>query len=184
MTLLGVKKYSYTVLFAGGVLCFLFQEELSKLSALSLHLQSSSVFFPGVKSQQIPILMEPTIHIHSASHTIRIPHGITALRVRRFGDVNATRGEDEVGHHMPQYAYDKKNGISRNDGPALNMSKDDHALTRTYAGRGKKTMVTDAGLTGRQRLYRDVQDVRSNFGTKYNKGLLQLIQYAKSMPDF
>jgi len=54
-----------------------------------------------------------------------------------FGDVDATRGADEVGQHMPQYAYEKMVGTSRNDGPALLMSKEDHASTRSFAGRGK-----------------------------------------------
>jgi len=101
-----------------------------------------------------------------------------------FKNVNATRGVDEVAHHMPQNAYNKSIGLSRNDGPALLMSQDDHALTRTYAGKGKETMVSDAGLTARQRLYLDVLDIRNNFGSKYNKGLLEMIKYAKSLPEF
>ena len=101
-----------------------------------------------------------------------------------FKDVNATRGVDEVAHHMPQNAYNKTIGISRNDGPALLMSKEDHALTRTFAGKGKGTMISDAGLTARQRLVIDVMDIRKNFGTKYNKGLLEMIRYAKTLPEF
>lgn len=53
---------------------------------------------------------------------------------------------------MPQYAYEKTVGISRNDGPALLMSKEDHALTRSFAGRGKATMIEDIGLSARQRM--------------------------------
>ena len=101
-----------------------------------------------------------------------------------FKDVNATRGADEVAHHMPQNAFDKTIGLSRNDGPALLMSKDDHALTRTFAGKGKGTMVSDAGLTARQRLFLDIMDIRNNFGSKYNKGLLEMIKYVKSLPEF
>ena len=52
------------------------------------------------------------------------------------------------------------------------MSKADHALTRTFRGKGAKSMKTDLGLSARQRMYLDVMDVRRNFGTKYNKGLL------------
>lgn len=66
----------------------------------------------------------------------------------------------------------------------LLMSKEDHALTRTYAGKGKGTMVSDAGLTSRQRLYLDVMDIRKNFGSKYNKGLQEMIKYAKTLPEF
>ena len=102
----------------------------------------------------------------------------------RFKDVDATRGSNEVGHHIPQNAFDKQIGISRNDGPALLMSNEDHALTRTFAGRGRATMVSDAGLSARQRLYLDVMDIRKLFGTKYNEGLIEAIKYAKSLPQF
>jgi len=51
---------------------------------------------------------------------------------------------------MPQNAYNKTQGRSRSDGPAIGMTKADHAQTRTYAGRGKRTMREDAGLNARQ----------------------------------
>ena len=101
-----------------------------------------------------------------------------------FRDVNASRGPDEVGHHMPQNAYDKTIGLSRDDAPALLMSQEDHKLTRTFGGRGKATMRMDEGLTARQRLALDIMDIKRLFGTKYNEGLRQLIDYAKSLPEF
>ena len=85
---------------------------------------------------------------------------------------------------MPQNAYDKSIGLSRNKAPALKMTKADHALTRTFAGKGRVTMITDAGLTPRQRLARDILDIKSQFGTKYNKGLRDMIDYAKTLPQF
>ena len=103
----------------------------------------------------------------------------------KFKDVDAARGVDEVGHHMPQNKFNEKElGLARNDGPTLLMTKVDHALTRTYRGRGKKTMVIDAGLTARQRMVLDIINIRENFGTKYNKGMLEAIKYAKTLPDY
>lgn len=102
----------------------------------------------------------------------------------RFKDVDATRGADEVGHHMPQNAYNKTIGISRNDGPALLMSKEDHALTRSFAGRGKATMKEDIGLSARQRMAKDLWDIKNKFGTKYNEGIKQMLEYTKTLPEF
>ncbi|MHC1731936.1 MAG: DNRLRE domain-containing protein [Bacteroidales bacterium] len=123
-----------------------------------------------------------------AGRTLRVAtetlHKVEVLKGGRFADVDKIRKVDEVGHHMAQNAYNKKIGISRDDGPALLMSKADHAKTRTYAGKGKKTMRIDKGLTARQRLARDVADVRSQFGRKYNQGLRQTIKYAKTLKQY
>ena len=64
------------------------------------------------------------------------------------------------------------------------MSKEDHALTRTFRGRGKAAMINDAGLTARQRMVLDIIDIRKNFGTKYNKGMQDMISYAKTLPQY
>lgn len=61
------------------------------------------------------------------------------------------------------------------------MSIEDHRATRTYAGRGNRALAEDAGLSPRQRLAKDVRDVRGNFGSKYTSGLLDVIQYAKTI---
>ncbi|GAC44180.1 acyl-coenzyme A synthetases/AMP-(fatty) acid ligase, partial [Paenibacillus popilliae ATCC 14706] len=63
-----------------------------------------------------------------------------------FKEVNASKGQNEVGHHIAQNAYNKRNGISRNDGPAVLMSKYDHSMTRTFAGKGKASMRADDAL--------------------------------------
>ena len=41
-------------------------------------------------------------------------------------------------------------------------------------------MINDAGLTARQRMVLDIIDIREKFGTKYNKGMLEMINYAKN----
>ena len=53
----------------------------------------------------------------------------------------------------------KSIGVSRNKGPAVLMKKSEHALTRTYSGRGRKTMIQDKGLNARQHLAKDIRDV-------------------------
>ncbi len=102
----------------------------------------------------------------------------------RFADLDKAKGAGEVGHHMPQNAFNKTTGMSRSDGPAVGMTTEDHALTRTFAGRGKSSMRTDAGQSARQRLATDIKDLRANFGRKYNKGSLEAIEYAKSLEAF
>lgn len=64
------------------------------------------------------------------------------------------------------------------------MTKEDHAFTRTYKGKGKHTMISDEGLNARERMVLDIIDIRKNFGTKYNEGLLEAIKYAKTLPEF
>ena len=39
------------------------------------------------------------------------------------------------------------------------MKKSEHALTRTYSGRGRKTRIQDKGLNARQHLAKDIRDV-------------------------
>lgn len=64
------------------------------------------------------------------------------------------------------------------------MTKEDHFLTRTYAGNGRMTLINDAQYTSRQRMYLDIVDIRKNFGTKYNQGMLDMIDYAKTLPQY
>ncbi|HFK1764257.1 wall-associated protein [Bacillus wiedmannii] len=98
-----------------------------------------------------------------------------------FNSVNKLKGTKYVGHHMPQNAYNKSIGVSRGKGPALLMTKADHKLTRSFAGKGKATMRIDKGLNARQRLARDVWDVKRQFGRKYNYGLKQTVSYGQKL---
>lgn len=104
----------------------------------------------------------------------------------KFSLVNASKGADEVGHHIAQNAYNKTIEISRNDGPAVLMSKSDNALTRTFRGKGKRTMiiVIDDGLSARERMVLDIIDIRAKFSIKYNRGMLEMIKYAKILPQY
>jgi len=45
-------------------------------------------------------------------------------------------------------------------------------------------MIQDFGLTARQRLYKDIKDVGRLFGTKYDKGIKELLQYKNSLKPY
>ncbi|WP_394903735.1 hypothetical protein [Clostridium butyricum] len=64
------------------------------------------------------------------------------------------------------------------------MTKQDHATTRTFRGRGKRAMIIDDGLSARERMVLDIIDIRANFGRKYNKGMLEMIKYANTLPQY
>lgn len=66
----------------------------------------------------------------------------------------------------------------------LGMTRNDRKKTRTFAGPGSKSLSADRTLTARQRLARDIRDVRSLFGRKYNVGMQEMLDYAKTLPEF
>ncbi|WP_169787007.1 DUF6531 domain-containing protein [Hyalangium minutum] len=101
-----------------------------------------------------------------------------------FRVLDALKKSGEVGHHMPQNRFLEQIKLSRGKGPALGMTDADHALTRTFAGKGKATMRIDKDLLFRERLYKDIRDVRKLFGGKYNKGLREMLDYAKTLPEY
>ena len=75
-------------------------------------------------------------------------------------------------------------GYSKSRNPALGMLRADHNLTRTFCGRGSRVLRAEIGLNARQRLALDAKDIRKLFGRRYNKGLQEVIQYAKTHPAF
>ena len=102
----------------------------------------------------------------------------------KFSEVDGAKKSGEVGHHIPQNAFNNTIGLSRSNGPAVGMTNSDHALTRTFSGRGKRTMRIDCGLNSRQRLALDIMDLRKLFGHKYDNGIREALQYAKTLPEF
>lgn len=52
---------------------------------------------------------------------------------------------------MAQNVFNKSIGISRTNGPALLMTKEDHALTRTFGWNDARAMKEDIGLNARKR---------------------------------
>gem|GEM_PF-3938786 len=102
----------------------------------------------------------------------------------RFATLDKAGLDGEVGHHMAQNAYNKTIGVSRGDGPALGMLIEDHELTRTFSGRGARTMQKDAGMTAKQRMNADIRDIRTLFGNKYDRGIKEMRDYAKTLEKY
>lgn len=98
-----------------------------------------------------------------------------------FSSVNKGKKAGTVAHHIPQNAFNKTIGVSRGKGPAVLMTKTDHSVTRTFAGRGKATMKKDSSLSARQRLATDVMDVKRHTGRKYNEGLKKAVRHGQSI---
>jgi hypothetical protein len=64
------------------------------------------------------------------------------------------------------------------------MTQAEHVATRTYGSKGVGTLQSDAGLSFRDVLARDIRDVRSIVGSKYNEGLRDLTgYYRRNFPD-
>ncbi|MDP2311520.1 MAG: SpvB/TcaC N-terminal domain-containing protein [Pseudomonadota bacterium] len=92
-------------------------------------------------------------------------------------DARRVKGDALTPHHLPQVAAEF---TARADGGALVMQDVEHALTRTFAGRGAATARAEAGMSFRAVLARDIVDVRGIVGTKYNQGLLDVIAYYRT----
>ena len=87
------------------------------------------------------------------------------------------RGDKLTPHHMPQAAAEF---TSYSKGGTIALPESEHFLTRTFGGKGIVTLREDAELTFRQVLYKDIRDVRSISGRKYNQGLLDTIDYYRT----
>ncbi|AUX35802.1 MULTISPECIES: RHS repeat-associated core domain-containing protein [Sorangium] len=109
--------------------------------------------------------------------------GVVAGEAGRFAALDARRlvGDGLTPHHMPQVAL---GFTSRADGGALVMMAEEHAATRTYGVLGRVTARTEAGMSFRDVLARDIRDVRQIVGPKYDQGLRDLLQfYRQNFPE-
>lgn len=68
-----------------------------------------------------------------------------------------------------------------NDGPAIMMDKYDHYLTRTHGGKAGAALRDDIGLTREQIFLKDIKEIQDFFPGKYDKGIQQAIEYARSI---
>jgi hypothetical protein len=107
--------------------------------------------------------------------------GVRAGEAGAFGSLKGVKGDGLTAHHMPQAAAGR---TGYNEGGALVMTQAEHVATRTYGSKGVGTLQSDAGLSFRDVLARDVRDVRSIVGSKYNEGLRDLTDYyRRNFPD-
>uniref|UniRef100_UPI0010FA176B RHS repeat-associated core domain-containing protein n=1 Tax=Chitinivorax sp. B TaxID=2502235 RepID=UPI0010FA176B len=102
--------------------------------------------------------------------------GVRAGEAGRFSSLHARRvaGDNLTPHHMPQAAAGR---TSYEEGGALVMTHAEHVVTRTWGSRGRQTVQADANLPFRDVLAKDIRDVRSIVGKKYNEGLKALTNY-------
>jgi hypothetical protein len=69
-------------------------------------------------------------------------------------------------------------------------SFEEHFATGNWGNRAKSSAFRDTQQSlvnmnqNRSSLYMGIKDVHSKSSTKYNKGLLQAIDYAESLPQF
>ena len=93
------------------------------------------------------------------------------------------RGATIERHHMPA---DSISQISRARGPAIHMDKADHARTSSYgnsaaaqAYRAELEALIEQGRF-RDAMAREIMDVRSIAGAKYNQAMREMLDYAES----
>lgn len=77
---------------------------------------------------------------------------------------------------MPQAAL---KFTSKADGGAVVMTTAEHAETRTFAFKGALTKTQDAALGFRDVLAKDIRDLRSIVGNRYNEGVKDMLKYYK-----
>jgi hypothetical protein len=107
--------------------------------------------------------------------------GLEAGKAGAFGSLKGVKGDGLTPHHMPQAAAGR---TGYNEGGALVMPQAEHVATRTYGSKGVGTLQSDAGLSFRDVLAKDIRDVRSIVGSKYNDGLRDLTDYyRRNFPD-
>lgn len=77
--------------------------------------------------------------------------------------------------------------ISTQDGPAIKMTREDHALTSSHgsssaakAYRAKQQQLLSEGKL-KEAIQMDVDDIRLKFGNKYDSGIEQMLKYADTL---
>ncbi len=139
---------------------------------------TSRFAYPGEMLYNLEVHNE---HVYQVTTAGILVHNSCLNEGGAYDELNARKGPGEVAHHMPQNAAEV---VPRGKGPALGMTTEDHAMTRTFSGRGRVTNAADADLAPMERLNLDVQDIRAQFGNKYDTGIQQMLDYARTLPEF
>ncbi|RSM57659.1 hypothetical protein DMH04_56630, partial [Kibdelosporangium aridum] len=126
-----------------------------------------------------------TYHVLAATTPILV-HNCAAKRktvqendAGEYGDLSPGQvGDGLEANHIPQKAL---KFTTVDEGGAIVMKAADHALTRTYKGRGRATAIADANLSFREVLAKDLWDMRRigqiqyNDPSYFNKGIKGLL---------
>ena len=105
----------------------------------------------------------------------------------RFGDIfKEGEGENVEVHHMPA---DSVTELSRNDGPAIKMDKEDHRETASCGNskeareyREQQKELIDAGKF-EEAIQMDIDDIREKFGDKYDEAISQMLEYVEQLKE-
>jgi uncharacterized protein RhaS with RHS repeats len=104
-----------------------------------------------------------------------------------YNDVRKTNTGGEV-HHMPSNKANRANGYTRGEGPSIIMTKADHKQTASW-GRSKaatnyranQAVLISQGQSGYAKaMENDIRDIKSRHKTKYNKSMIEAVEYAKN----
>jgi RHS repeat-associated protein len=103
------------------------------------------------------------------------------------GEMKGPVGDGLESNHMPA---DSTTDIPRDRGPAIQMDPGDHRLTSSHGSQGLagaqyRSELADLVKQGRWRdaMAKEIRDVRSLFGTKYNEAIKQMLEYAKELKE-
>lgn len=87
-------------------------------------------------------------------------------------------------HHMPANSVSP---LSRGTGPGIRMDKLDHRKTASWGSsreariyrEKQKTLINQGKFAEAQ--YMDIIDIRNKFGSKYDRGIQQMLEYTKKI---
>ncbi len=118
-----------------------------------------------------------------AGTTTGVDAGLRAGKAGSFVELDrmAVVGDMLTPHHMPQAAL---GFTSRAEGGAIMIPHAEHVLTRTFGFRGAQLLSQESGTPFRTVLGRDIRDLRSIVGNKYDQGIIELLGYYRTRyPD-
>ena len=104
--------------------------------------------------------------------------GKRRYRGGRHRDTKLPTGDDLDSHHLPAKSV---NGLSEDDGPAIQMDKADHRETTSYGSkarsvefRAEQAKLIKAGRFG-EAIQMEIDDIRAKFGSKYDEAIREMI---------
>lgn len=90
-------------------------------------------------------------------------------------------------HHCPAKNCYKDAPISSSDGPAIKMEPADHKKTASWGSsddaieyRAKQQELLNQGKLN-EAMQKDIDDIRSKFGNKYDNAIKEMVEYTKTL---
>ena len=103
------------------------------------------------------------------------------------GETKGPKGDQLESHHMPA---DSTTTLPKDKGPAIQMERADHLETSSHGSKGlaaaeyraKIKELVDKG-EWRKALAEEIKDVRRIAGTKYNRAIKDMLEYARTLKE-